>query len=51
MSFSAYKTARAVVKDFQIVYGEAIFVVENPVTVNPYFQENLEEFIRAWCSR
>lgn len=46
MSFSAYKTARAVVKDFQIVYGEAIFVVENPVVINPYFQENLEEFIR-----
>jgi hypothetical protein len=46
MAFSAYKTARAVVKDFQIVYDEAIFIIENPVTINPYFQENLEEFIR-----
>ncbi|MBW4514082.1 MAG: hypothetical protein KME11_02515 [Timaviella obliquedivisa GSE-PSE-MK23-08B] len=43
MSFSAYKAARAVVKDFQIVYGEAIFIVENPVTTNLYFQGNLEE--------
>jgi hypothetical protein len=46
MSFSTYKTARAVVKDFQIVYDEGIFIVENPVTISPYFQENLEEFIR-----
>jgi hypothetical protein len=46
MAFSPYKTARAVVKDFQIVYSEAIFVVENPLPINPYFQENLEEMIR-----
>jgi hypothetical protein len=46
MAFSTYRTAKAVVKDFQIVYSEAVFVVENPMPVNPYFQENLEELIR-----
>jgi hypothetical protein len=46
MAFSTYKTTRAVVKDFQIVYSEAIFIVEAPIPINSYFQENLEELIR-----
>jgi hypothetical protein len=46
MSFSTYKTARSVVKDYQIIYGEAGFILEDPVSVNPYFKSDLEEFIR-----
>lgn len=46
MAFSTYKTARAVVKDFQIIYTEANFITENLITINPYFREDLESFIR-----
>lgn len=46
MAFSTYKSTQAVVKDFQISYTEATFVVENSVTVNNYFQADLIGFIR-----
>lgn len=46
MAFSTYKTIRAVVKDFQIFYTEVDFIVETPITINRYFREDLEGFVR-----
>lgn len=46
MAFSTYKTIRAVVKDFQILYAEANFITESPVEINNYFREDLLGFVR-----
>jgi hypothetical protein len=42
MPFSAYKTISAVLKEFQITYIEANFVVETAFTISDYFREDLE---------
>jgi hypothetical protein len=46
MAFGTYKTARAVVKDFQILYREANFITESPLEINDYFREDIESFVR-----
>lgn len=42
MPFTAYKSVSKVVQDFQIVYSESDFIVEQPVQVNDYFRSELE---------
>ena len=46
MAFSRYKSTQAVVKDFQIFYTEATFIIDNPIQVNRYFQADLLSFVR-----
>jgi hypothetical protein len=41
MPFSAYKTIGTVLKEFQITYIEADFVVETPFNISDYFREDL----------
>jgi hypothetical protein len=45
MPFSAYKTVDAVVKEFQITYTKANFIVETEFNISSYFREDLE-FVR-----
>ena len=42
MQCNAYKSVSKVVQDFQIVYSESDFIVEQPVQVNDYFRSELE---------
>lgn len=42
MPFSAYKTISAVLKEFQITYIEANFIVETEFYISDYFREDLE---------
>lgn len=45
MPFSAYKTIDAVVKEFQITYTQANFIIETEFNISDYFREDLE-FVR-----
>ena len=45
MPFSAYKTVDAVVKEFQIAYTKANFIIETEFNISDYFREDLE-FVR-----
>ncbi|MEB3182362.1 MAG: hypothetical protein VKL59_25495 [Nostocaceae cyanobacterium] len=42
MPFSTYKTISAVLKEFQITYIEANFIVETEFYISDYFREDLE---------
>lgn len=42
MPFSAYKTIGTVLKEFQITYSEANFIVETAFNISDYFREDLE---------
>ena len=42
MAFSNYKTIGAVIKEFQITYTEANFIVETAFSVSDYFREDLQ---------
>jgi hypothetical protein len=42
MPFSAYKTVDAVVKEFQITYTQANFIIETEFNIPNYFREDLE---------
>jgi hypothetical protein len=42
MPFSAYKTISAVLKEFQVTYIEANFIVETTFNISNYFREDLE---------
>lgn len=42
MAFSNYKTVGAVIKEFQITYTEANFIVETAFSVSDYFREDLQ---------
>lgn len=42
MAFSNYKTIGAVIKEFQITYTEANFIVETAFNVSDYFREDLQ---------
>jgi hypothetical protein len=45
MPFSAYKTVDAVVKEFQITYTQANFIIETEFNISDHFREDLE-FVR-----
>lgn len=42
MAFSNYKNIGAVIKEFQIIYTEANFVIETAFSVSDYFREDLQ---------
>jgi hypothetical protein len=42
MAFSNYKTIGAVIKEFQITYTEANFVIETAFSIPDYFREDLQ---------
>ena len=42
MAFSSYKSIGAVVKEFQITYTEANFIVETEFNIPDYFREDLQ---------
>lgn len=42
MPFSAYKTVGTVLKDYQITYIEANFIIETEFPISDYFKEDLE---------
>jgi hypothetical protein len=42
MAFSNYKTIGAVIKEFQMTYTEANFVIETTFSVSDYFREDLQ---------
>jgi hypothetical protein len=46
MAFSSYKTIGEVLKEFQIFYTEANFIVEIAFNVSNYFREDLELVMR-----
>ena len=46
MAFSNYKSIGAVVKEFQITYTEADFIVESKFNISDYFREDLQTVIR-----
>lgn len=51
MSFSTYKSLSAVVKEFQILYTEADFIVESAYNVNENFRAELELVLRKGIVR
>ncbi len=51
MSFSTYKSLSAVVKEFQILYTEADFIVESACSVNENFRAELELVLRKGMVR
>ncbi|MDF5738335.1 MULTISPECIES: hypothetical protein [unclassified Nostoc] len=46
MAFSNYKTISEVLKAFQVIYTEAIFISEVPFNIPDYFREDLELMMR-----
>lgn len=46
MSFSNYKSIGAVIKEFQITYTEADFVMETSFSIPEYFREDLQTVMR-----
>src|SRR5919202_162172 len=46
MAFSNYKSIGAVVKEFQITYTEADFIVETEFNIPDYFREDLQTVMR-----
>ncbi len=46
MPFNAYKTVSSVLKEFQITYTEANFIVETEFQIPDYFREDLEFTMR-----
>lgn len=42
MPFSAYKTVGLVLKEFQVTYTEANFIVQIELSISDYFREDLE---------
>ncbi|MEH2381083.1 MAG: hypothetical protein V7K27_19720 [Nostoc sp.] len=46
MAFSNYKTIGEVLKAFQVIYTEAIFISEIPFNIPDYFREDLELMMR-----
>lgn len=46
MAFSNYKSTGAVVKEFQIRYTEADFIVETAFSIPDYFREDLQTVMR-----
>lgn len=42
MPFSAYKTLSSVLKEFQITYIEANFIIQTEFNISEYFREDLE---------
>jgi hypothetical protein len=46
MAFGSYKTVGAVIKEFQINYGEADFIEGIPFMVSDYFREDLQLMMR-----
>lgn len=42
MAFSNYKTIGAVIKEFQMTYTEANFVIETAFSISNYFREDLQ---------
>ncbi|MCL1473252.1 hypothetical protein [Argonema antarcticum] len=46
MSFSNYKSISAVLKEFQITYTEADFIIETPFNIPQYFREDLQFVMR-----
>jgi len=46
MPFSAYKTVGVVLKEFQVTYTTAIFIVEVELGISDYFREDLEFTLR-----
>ncbi len=46
MSFSNYKTISSVLKEFQITYTEADFIVETAFNISQYFREDLQLVMR-----
>ncbi len=46
MSFSNYKSISAVLKEFQITYTEADFIIETAFNIPQYFREDLQFVMR-----
>jgi hypothetical protein len=46
MAFSSYKIIGEVLKEFQVIYTEANFIVETAFNVSNYFREDLELVMR-----
>jgi hypothetical protein len=46
MAFSSYKSIGAVVKEFQVKYTEADFIVETEFNISEYFREDLQTVMR-----
>ncbi|MBF2064485.1 MAG: hypothetical protein IGS39_08695 [Calothrix sp. C42_A2020_038] len=46
MAFSDYKTIAEVLKEYQVTYTEANFIVETPFNISNYFREDLELMLR-----
>jgi hypothetical protein len=42
MAFSNYKTIGAVIKEFQLTYTEANFIIETAFSISNYFREDLQ---------
>lgn len=51
MSFNTYKSLSTVVKEFQIFYTEANFIVESQYNVNEHFRMDLELVLRKGMVR
>lgn len=46
MAFSNYRTIGAVIKEFQLTYTEANFIIEKAFSISDYFREDLQIMMR-----